>query len=377
MLLVVLIITGCALPFRREPPRPGRTTFGSPLVILPAQSLGHFLLIEARPDRNSYYLVDTASTVTLISPALVQPQPGSPKMRVAGALGSVIELPYASMRRLSLGDAVFENVPVLVYDCEPLSAHLGVRIDGVLGFPLFRETVLTLDYPGSRVLLQPAASEPLLPGTQVGFDDPSRIPLVSVSLGDRSFLALIDSGSDAAFSINPVGLDPQFQHGPRSGAIIGTITGDRIQKIGRLADSMTIGDQRFERPIVDLTDELASIGGGALRHFTVSFDQGRNRVTLYRGSRQPIPAMPRRSVGVSFSKTPAYWKVVGVVPESPAEGQGIEVGDLVTRINGEAVSLWDLQRYEMLVSAASEIRLTFLNGTAEAEKRVKVFELVP
>ena len=40
------------------------------------------------------------------------------------------------------------DVDVLIYDCEPLSAHLGVRIDGVLGFPLFRETLLTLGLSG-------------------------------------------------------------------------------------------------------------------------------------------------------------------------------------------------------------------------------------
>ncbi|MEX2044531.1 MAG: aspartyl protease family protein [Opitutus sp.] len=375
--LGLLIITGCALPFRREPPRPGRTTFASPLAILPAQSLGNFLLIEARPDRSSYFLVDTGSSVTLISPALVRPSVNAPRMRVAGAAGSVIELPSASLRRLTLGDVVFENIPVLVYDCGPLSAHLGVRIDGVLGFPLFREAVLTLDYPGSRVLLQPSVNDPLVPGAPVGFDDPRRIPLISVHLGDSMFAALIDSGSDAAFSLNPVGLEPRFVHGPRMGTIIGTIAGDRIQKIGRLAETLVIGNQRFEQPIVDLTDELSSIGGGALRHFAVSFDQERNRVSFHRDSREPIPAMPRRSIGVSFNKTPAYWRVVGVVPESSAEAQGVDGGDLLTRINGEPVSRWDLRRYEMLVASAPDIRLTFLNGTTETEKRVQVFELVP
>jgi C-terminal processing protease CtpA/Prc len=128
---------------------------------------------------------------------------------------------------------------------------------------------------------------------------------------------------------------------------------------------------------VDLTDELSAIGGGMLKHFTVSFDQLRDRVTFYRESRESIQTPSRRSAGVSFSKTPAYWRVAGVVPKSSAERAGVQPGDLVIRINGEPVARWDLRRYEQLVAMASEITLTFLNGNAELERRVSVFELVP
>lgn len=120
------------------------------------------------------------------------------------------ELPATTLRRIEIGAARFEDVPALIYDCAPLSTHLGVKIDGVLGFPLFREILLTLDYPGSRLLLQPAKTNALVPGTVIGFDDRSKVPLIQVRLGTRSFIALIDSGSDSAFSLNPVGLAPQF-----------------------------------------------------------------------------------------------------------------------------------------------------------------------
>ncbi len=385
LLAATLLLAACTTSAKR-PPRPGRTTLSVPLVLLPAESIGNFLLIEVKWDRFGPYrfLIDTGSSVTLVTPALAKRYPGreplttpAPNVRVKGADGSVTELPRASLRRLELGDARFEDVDVLVYDCAPLSAHLGVRIDGVLGFPLFREIFLTLDYPGSRVVLQPARNSPLVPGTIIPFDDARKVPLITVRLGDRSIVALIDSLSDALFSLNPVGLEPRFSFGPTTGATVGTITGDRVQRIGRLAESVTIGEQTFETPIVDLTDELSAIGGGMLKHFAVSFDQVRDRATFYRASREPIRVNPRRSAGVSFNKTPAYWRVAGVVPNSSAEREGVQRGDLVTRINGESVARWDLRRYEQLVATASEITLTFLNGNAETEKRVRVFELVP
>jgi hypothetical protein len=387
LLVVCLVLSGCtALLPKRAAPQPGRTTISSPLVVLSAQTIGNFLLIETKWDRFGPYrfLVDTGSSVTLVTPALARRYPSSggvvgsaPRVRVTGADGRVTELPQSTMRRLELGDVRFEDVPVLLYDCEPLSAHLGVRIDGVLGFPLFRETLLTLDYPGSRILLQPAKTAALLPGTTIALDHGRKTPLIPVNLGDRTFLALIDSGSDIAFSLNPVGLEPEFAVSPRIGATVGTLGGDRTQRIGRLAGNLAIGSYRFLQPVVDLSDELSAIGGGVLRHFTVTFDQWNDRVTFYRESREPIKMDSRRSAGVSFSKTPAYWRVAGVVPTSSADRAGISPGDLVTRINGEAVARWDLMRYEQLVERATEITLTFLNGTSEAEKRVEVFELVP
>lgn len=381
-----LILAGCSWPGSRKPSLPGRTTLNSPLVILPAQTIGNYLLLEVKWDRFGpyHFLIDTGSSVTLVTPALARryPGPASPgaplgPVRVTGANGRVTELPRGSIRRIELGDASFEDVDVLLYDCAPLSAHLGVRIDGVLGFPLFRETLLTLDYPGSRVLLQPARDAPLMPGANLAIDDARKTPLVSVRLGDRSLFVLIDSLSDATFSLNPLGFSPRYAYGPKVGATVGTISGDRVQRVGRLDETLKIGDYAFSRPVVDVTDELSAIGGGMLKYFSVSFDQLHDRVTFYRESRDPIATPAQRSAGISFNKTPAYWRVAGVVPESPAAAVGVQTGDLVTRINGEAVAKWDLRRYEQVLTSGGEIGLTFLNGTAETEKRVRIFDLVP
>lgn len=387
LLLLLVFLTGCsAVGLKRPPPRPGKTTFASPLVLLPVQLYGNLPVVEVKGDRGGPYrfLVDTGSSVTLTTPAFAKRNPGrmpanaaAPRVRVAGADGRIEELPAASVRRIELGDTRFDDVPVLLYDCAALSAHLGVKLDGVLGFPFFREAVLTLDYPGRRLMLQPAANAPLIPGTVLPFDDARKTPLISIKLGDRSVLALIDSGSDMGFSLNPVGLGAGFLHGPVDGATVGTLGGDRVQKVGRLDASVAIGDYVFPQPVVDLTDELSAVGGGALRHFAVTFDQARDRVTFYRDSREPLRLPARRTFGLSFTKTPAYWRVAGVVARSPAAAAGVVPGDLVTRINDEPVARWDLGRYEALLEQADAATLTFLQGTAEARKTVAVVPLVP
>lgn len=384
--LCLLNFTGCSfLPFRHEPPHPGRTKLSSQPVVLPAQTVGNFIIVEAKWDKYGpyHFVIDTGSATTLVTPALVKryggglPHPDSPRVRVTSAEGDVMELPAASLHRIELGTAKFDDVPVLVYDLSQLSAHLGIRIDGLLGFPLFRKVRLTLDYPHNRVILERPASITAPAGASVPFDDTTKTPLIQVGVGNRRMLILLDSGSDATMSLNPVGLDANFAFGPRPGATVGTIGADHAQQIGRLNEELMLSGYPIPKPVVDLTDELSAIGGGVLKYFTVTFDAVNDRVTFVRDTHRPIELPSRRSAGLSFAKTPAYWRVAGVIPQSPAEIAGIQFGDLVTKINGESVAKWNLLRFEQLVAAEKEITFTLLFGTSEVEKRVTVFDLVP
>jgi hypothetical protein len=125
----LLASTGCSSlsgTFRRTPPQPGQTRLGSPLVVWPARTVGNYLIVEAKWDRSGPYrfLVDTGSSVTLVSPAIAKrfaaaADPNSRSVRVKSAEGSVAELPSATLRRLEIGEARFDEVPVVVYDCAP------------------------------------------------------------------------------------------------------------------------------------------------------------------------------------------------------------------------------------------------------------------
>ncbi len=383
---LAVLLDGCST-LRRIPMPPRRTTLEARRIELPAQTISNYLVIETRWDKYGpyHFLIDTGASVTLVSPELARrysdtsaPPIPEPEVRVKSASGGTTLLAAVTLRRLFLGDARFERVPALVYDCGTLSAHLGVKIDGILGFPFFRDTLLTLDYPRSRVLLVPGSSiPPTLPGSTIPFNNASRTPFIPVTLGGETFIALIDSGSDGPLNLNSLGLHVSFDYGPRPGGSVVTLTGDSPQQVGRVAQSLQIGDYTLLRPVVALTDDFSSLGGGVLKNFTVTFDQNHNQVTFYRETSAPILTPSRRSTGLSFDKTPVYWRIANVVPGSPAESAGVQVGDLCTRINGEPVASWDLRHYQDLVASAQNLTLTFLRGTREQDKTVAVFDLVP
>lgn len=377
-----LLAAGC---LTRHDLKPGRTRLESAEVSVPANIVVSHFTVEGKWDKHGpwTFLVDTGSSVTLVSPefarryATEKAALDAPAVRVKSATGESTLLPAVTLRRIELGDARFENVQALIRDLSAISAHLGTKIDGVLGFPLFRETVFTLDYPAGRLVMRPAGLPRTFPGATVSFNNEQRTPLIPVLLGTRRVIVLIDSGSDGPLLLNPFGMDIEFASLPRPGTTVGTLLGNRLQEIGRLADPLIIGEFQLEKPIVDLTDQLSSLGGDVLRNFSVTFDQLHNRVTFFRPNNQPIVTPPRRSCGLAFDKGPTYWRVVSVVPGSPADEAGIMEGDLVTRVNGESIGKWPLQRFEPFVRRNPEVVFTFLDGAKEKPVVIPTFELVP
>ncbi len=388
-LLAGLSTTGC-FNFQRTAPRPGLTYVGLKPVTVPAQLLGNVLVIETKWDKFGpyHFVIDTGSSVTLVSPELAGrysagelPPSNEPRVRVRSPGGGSALLSAVTLKRIELGSARFDEVPALAYDCDDLSAQFGVKIDGILGFPLFRKTVLTLDYPHQRIVLRAAIPDEGLPGEAILFTNPNKTPLIPVRVGNHEIAALIDSGSSDAFDINPAGISPQFLFGPIDGPTVGTLAGDRPSKVGRLDSVVRFGSFDVPNPVAEVTDELSSIGGGILSHFIVTFDQEHDEAFFQRyyqgdsGDNIFIPAL--RGTGLSFRKTPAYWKVIDVVPGSPAAAGGVTAGDLVSRINGEPVSNWDVQRYDRMLERANLVEFTFIEGTREDTKTIEVVDLVP
>ncbi len=379
------LLSGCLSP-HRPAPHPGLTYVGSSPVTIPASLIDHVLVVEAKWDKFGPYrfIIDTGSSVTLVSPALASryaaqdsPPPDEPPVRVRSAEGGTALLSKVTLKRIQLGKARFDYVPALIYDCSDLSAQFGVPIDGILGFPLFRDAVLTLDYPNRTVVLRSRIPDDGLPGETILFNNADKTPLIPVHMGDREFAALIDSGSSAAMDINPAGLSPAFVYGPVVGPTVSTLAGDRTLKVGRLAGMVRVGSFDIPQPVAQVTDELSSLGGAILSHFTVTFDQEHDQVFLSHDPADSLASPPLRGTGLGFRKTPAYWKVVGVIPGSPGQAAGVVAGDLVTRINGEPVSAWKPDRLYDLMARDPSVELTFISGTSQVRRTVPIVDLVP
>ncbi|HVU16278.1 MAG TPA: aspartyl protease family protein [Candidatus Didemnitutus sp.] len=387
--LLIPFFSGCASFGNRG----AHTLVQTKTAVLPARIVSNFFLVEApQIDGKTYrFMIDTGSSATLVSPRLAsalktKPRRDQPQVTVPirSADGKEVALPEVTLRQLSLGDAGFERVPALVNDFTELSEHLGVQIDGVIGFTLFREKMLTLDYPKARLSIEPypLLAPPPPPKTSphavtLTFDNTQGTPQIPVQMGNESFFVLIDSGSDGGLSLNPSGLHPQFSAGPRPGKLAASLAGDHAQMVGRLGQNVTIGTQVVTRPVVDITDQLSSVGGELLSHFTVTFDQRRRRVIWDSATDGPIQMPPRQDTGLSFRHYPKYWRVLAVTPQSPAADSSIQAGDVCVRVNGEPIAQWNLERYAQMLRTAATVTYTIIVGPKEQDVELPVFSLVP
>ncbi|HEX7632411.1 MAG TPA: aspartyl protease family protein [Lacunisphaera sp.] len=384
----LLFLAGCSSLSRHAP---GRTVVDVVATTMPARVVSNFFLVEPRGEdgRTYRFLIDTGSTVSYVSPDLakrfgLKPRNGDPqKVEVRSASGGEIELEPVTLRRLSLGESHFDRVPALIFDFTDLSGHLGLQIDGIIGFPVFRNTLVTLDYPNAQLIIAPYPAVFAPPPKQtpqvstIAFNNQEGTPLIPVQMGNESFIVLVDSGSDGGLNLNPTGLHPRFANGPRTGTIVSSLQGDRQQLTGRLDQPVLIGTHTVAQPIVDLTDQLSSIGGELLRHFAVTFDQRRNQVTFTHNADGPVTMESRRNTGLSFARSPVYWRVLTVIPDTPTAKLPLQAGDLCVRINGEPVAKWDYARYAELIRTAAKITYTFLSGAKETDVEVPIFDLVP
>jgi hypothetical protein len=354
-------------------------------IELPMQFVGGLVVVETAGEDGPWrFLIDTGSSTCLVSPEyairhLKKPlTPNAPKVWLRDASGRAAAAESVLLDRIDFGPANFQNVRALVFDCREISDHLGITIDGVLGFSLFSNARLTLDYLNRKVILSALEDETPLRGCVLPFSSHNDVPLIQIKLDRRELVALIDTGNDGSVNLDPAGLDLNFASAPRRGTLVGTLYGDHEQFAARLAHTIHLGDHKLVNPIVDLSGSLTSLGGEILQDFEVTFDQSQNLVAFYRPSHDMLLfTPPKLSAGLSFNKSRAYWKITAIAPDSPAQAAGLSPGDLVIRINQEPVEDWDLARYRQLVDRGQVINYTIIKGRDEITHAVKAFTLVP
>ena len=160
---------------------------------------------------------------------------------------------------------------------------------GMLGFTLFRDFLLTLDYVNGRLLLADGELTPDGERSVLPFRMPEGVPIARLRIGDRDVEAQIDSGG-AGLSL-PERLIPQLRLSAEPALFAtGESLSTRFQiKVARLAADVRLGDITLDQPWVEINPAfpLANFGSCPLQHFIVTFDQ-ENKLVRLDGPRKHI-----------------------------------------------------------------------------------------
>ena len=262
---------------------------------------------------------------------------------------------YARLKSVTIGGATATNQPVLIEDFRAPGVS-GLKIAGLIGYEFFARFVTRFDYAHHTVtFIDKKHFDPASAGTPV----PMRLfhSLIEV-LGSYDGIPgrfAIDTGARDGLLLNTVWA---AEHGiPRPGVrTLDTQTGWGVGGPMRGAvfrdGALKLGDVAIAHPLAILSTNKGGalavrsfpndVGGGILKRFIVTVDYGHDTLYLKRipGPVSDIDTFDRS--GMWINTAPGGFKVISITKGGAAEAAGLKEGDLITAIDGKAVTQSEL-----------------------------------
>lgn len=226
------------------------------------------------------FAVDTGtSRQAIVSPKLVKelklPLVGSTRLvDLTGKSGQTVD--EVLVDDVELPGRAFHSVRAMVH--KPL-ATLGAY-DGVLGFALFREMVLTLDFPRRCLRLDDTG---LTTGSDLDvlpFSTPRNVPVVALTIGKQNVLAQIDSGGGGINLPGSADSPVEFAAHTQVPVRAQSQSSNFLLRGGVMKGEIALGGHVFRQPFVEVSEEIpvGNLGALSLQDFAVTFDQAQGLV---------------------------------------------------------------------------------------------------
>jgi len=153
---------------------------------------------------------------------------------------------------------------------------------GLLGFTLFRNYLLTLDFPNRQVLLAAGALTPDGEKTVLPFRMPDGVPITSLLLNGKSVEAQLDSGGGGLTLPEELARHQKWEIQPVVFATGRTVSTRFQIKAAKLASDVKMGKYTFTHPVVEIHPAfpLVNFGSPPMQSFAITFDQKSHLVRL-------------------------------------------------------------------------------------------------
>ncbi|KAA3439161.1 aspartyl protease family protein [Rufibacter hautae] len=237
-----------------------------------------------------------------------------------------------------------------------LSSRLGLNVHGIIGYPLFRDFVVEIDYQNKVMTLFKPGTYPEKRAqkcTVVPLEIEASKPYVKVLAnfpdGSKHAMRLIvDSGMSTSMLLYPPTLPDVKIPEKKIEAYLGRgLNGDIHGEIARL-ETLELGEYILKRPPACFPDTMSirhalglnnrngNLGADILQRFKVVFDYPNSRMLLQPSHMYKKPFHYNLSGLELLSPIPGFnfYTIAQVIPNSPAQRAGLEPGDAIVSING-------------------------------------------
>jgi hypothetical protein len=278
------------------------------------------------PERTLVFVLDTGASHTSVDPDSVERltgryvKPGK-SVRLRGGVAGPLKI---------------KKLKADVHDMDHLARGLGMPFDGILGFPTFKDYLLTLDYHASEIRLG-SGSLPAVDGRTIFKDVGTVRPYLAVEVGGSKLPILVDSGSTSGLNLL-VSDEVPWEVEPRPVSASIRYSKILLEKTGRLGEDVAYGPLTVKRPVVDVTEQKPRIAGeDLLQRFVWTFDQRARRIRMISDSGDPIESEPFRGSGLAYRPTDDGFEVVHIFPGTPGADGRIHKGDVLVEVDGKPV----------------------------------------
>jgi predicted aspartyl protease len=223
------------------------------------------------------------------------------------------KVPIVQIDTLSLAGVEFSNVRAIqhTFPAEAGSAQ------GLLGFTLFRDYLLTLDFPNRRVLLDTGALDPDGNKSVFPFRMPAGTPIARINIGGQPTDAQLDSGGGGLVLPASLAARLKYDVDPIPFAAGQSICTRFEIKMGRLASDVKLGRYTFNHPVVEVHPAfpLVNFGSPPMQMFAITFDQ-KNLLVRFQSPQRRFtllapPSPPRMTNSVNQQLPPPDLVPVG------------------------------------------------------------------
>lgn len=338
------------------------------------------------------------------------------KMKFSGLGGSLSIDGLKSDRNTGRIGDVLVNTSMALYvilDEEfNISSHVGIPVNGVIGFHFFKDHPVFIDYVSKKITVYENSA--LLQKKIRRFEEfpitieqskPYLSADVEMTREKKSSKLLIDLGNSDAIWLFPTLIKNFVYNRPNIDDFLGRgFNGDIYGKRSRI-HNFYLGNFKFEKPLTAMPDEFSiqhvnlvedrkgSVGGEIMRRFTVVFDYPNNKLYLKKNKnfndpfnfnmsgldfkqdgleweQDRVKIETQKSTGVTnevyrdsfqykFSLKPIF-SISGVRKDSPAYKAGLQREDRVISINGNRTADMTLEKIVELMKSYEGRNITMV-----------------
>jgi len=276
-----------------------------------------------------------------------------------------------------------------------ISAHLGVPVHGIIGYDLFKNFVIEIDYIGEWIRFY----HPKKKIKRRGFENfpltlENTKPFINakISLDDSKVIdgkLMLDTGASYPLTLIQDTVSKIMLPSPNLQAYLGTgLSGDLNGHIAR-SKSLQLEHFEFENIITAFPDKASirhivsedqregTIGGEILRRFRVIFDYPHQRLLLKKNGRYRS-AFEYNKGGILIKakgKNFNTFIITEIDPGSPAEKAKLQKGDQIIEVNGKVhseITLNNIYNMMNVTKSGRMVRFTILRGTKIFKVKVKM-----